>query len=210
MKILTSSTAALIFLMSFNIPLHANVRMGIGGGLDRQIVIMDDNSSYFIMDSPAIYFPILLSPEYKLEPEFAFDSYKLTQENEYYYDETTKMRISSYRFGCGLFFLDEIEKLKIYYGLRFAMIKVRYFYESPYFYESDMKRTDTRVSPTIGGEYFLSDNFSLGGEARVDFYSIGKWSGSENDSDAKESYSNTNTTLFIRWYFRKSNEDEGN
>ena len=62
--------------------------------------------------------------------------------------------------------------------------------------ESNSK-TDFRIGPVAGGEYYFADQFSLGAEIQVNYLSIGDFN---DDSDVSRSLISTKPVLYIRWF----------
>lgn len=83
--------------------------------------------------------------------------------------------MEQYSFGLGVFGLKEKEKFKIIYGSRVAIGSNEIF----------------ELSPTIGGEYYFIENFSLGSEIQL--------RGLSSDGDWVFI---TNTSIIVRFYFK--------
>ena len=91
--------------------------------------------------------------------------------------------------------------LNFYYGARFGLTRTSSSYEYSYNGSGSDKRSGQGffIAPTFGGEYFLNNNFTLGGEAQLRYASF-----SEKDEDNEErttSSTSTRAFLFIRFYF---------
>ena len=78
--------------------------------------------------------------------------------------------------------ITKYEKYNTYWGWRFAIGVTSGFDDEDIFL----------FSPVYGAEYYFSDNFSLGGETRINYAFI--------NSDEKNSALNISTHLFFRFY----------
>ena len=169
-------------------------RIGIGVSLGKEAIPIDDNFVFSWFDYPNFYIPILISSHFRLEPVLGFYHYSRSRDD-------MKRSDDIFSLGCGIFPVTQKEKLYIYYGARLEAIHYSSSYEYPDFnnQESDKaSKTDFYIGPAIGGEYFFSEHFSLGGEDQVSFIFIGQDDGSDNDS---ESAIRNKTLFFLRWYF---------
>ena len=75
--------------------------------------------------------------------------------------EDTETTISDLTFLLGIFKTNKREKIRSYYGLRVGQNWYKEDYEGT---DSDEDLEYLIIAPTIGAEYFVSDNFSFGGE----------------------------------------------
>lgn len=92
------------------------------------------------------------------------------------------------------------DKVDIYYGVRNGLICTwdydRYDWNGTERYERS--KTDYYFGPAMGGEYFFSKHFSLGGEVQLNYVFIGRWDG--GDGGGTEGGIRTKTFIFVRWY----------
>lgn len=168
----------MIFLMA---PVLLNAkekkcRVGIGVSLGKEYMWFGSSNVF-----PTFYVPIDISSKFRLEPEIGFNLYS---ESFGIWDEPS----SIIYLGCGIFAMSQKEKVNIYYGARTGLIFTSYNWNG--------SRTDFYVGPVTGGEYFLTKNFSLGGEIQVSYIFISLIRGEDRASQLK-----TKTLIFVRWYF---------
>lgn len=168
----------------FGIGLHAE-----------QYKISDALSNYYSAYTSTVLFPLNLTQHFRLEPEIGLLWMNDDEENE------TSLGISS---GLGIFGMFQREKLNFYAGGRimFDKSKIGGYYN--YNGESiPLKYYSIKVGPAFGFEYFLSNNFSLGGEIGTR-YSYSKSRLEDPDMDDEESTSNKfnfDSGLFLRVFF---------
>lgn len=141
---------------------------GIGVGLN-------NNYNY------SIYFPININ-EYRLEPSIVHSSYTTTYDN------------TSFDYnGVGLGFFKTVSQsanTKLFFGPRVSYLV----------YSSDaagyVKTTETTFSPTLGFEYYLAENFTLGGEA---FFNFTKSEGTNSTLIRSKA---TGSMITIKYFFK--------
>ncbi|MDH5467088.1 MAG: hypothetical protein OEY25_06695 [Candidatus Aminicenantes bacterium] len=148
---------------------------GIGVSLSKEALWLED----FLI----IYMPIDISSKFRLEPEIGF----LLQSESAGIWEETSIALS---VGLGIFAMKQKEKINIYYGARTGFII------DSYVIVTRRTRTDFYIGPALGGEYFFSNHFSLGGEIQLSYAFIGIFEGGANGSEMK-----TKPLVFVRWYF---------
>jgi len=195
-----------IFLLS-SIPNYAQdeaskktTKIGIGVTISDikdlfQSIMGDGNAA------PSIYIPIDISPAFRIEPEISY--YKFSEKEEYN-SSTDENRITSYSIGLGLSSMNRRGSVNLFYGARFGMIKASSVNEYTYIGGAD-KDEETGsgfyIAPTIGGEYFFSENFAMGGEVQIK-YSSTKWEGENGgDEGVKRSVLSTRALFSVRFYF---------
>ena len=137
---------------------------------------------------------------FKVEPEFGFVSSK---------NKADDLKNSGVFYGLGLMGMIQRNRLNIYGGARVegAVLK---WEEKIYTGGGTYAKMTTNakrlsLSPVFGGEYFLSDNFSFGGELGVRIMAY-KSAGSPNstyNNDEDQTAMTTETGLFVRFYFGK-------
>ena len=134
---------------------------------------------------------------FRIEPEFGF---------KFGTNDKTKLKSSTINFGVGAFGQIQRGKLNIYGGLRFeyGLMSIE---DNNYNGMTQTKETDKlnrfMFGPALGGEYFLGDNFSIGGEISVLYVTINKAIDPKPTGyeDSKSNYTSTNSGLFLRFYF---------
>lgn len=137
----------------------------------------------------------------RIEPDFGFMSFKYEDE-----DGTGKkfdLKSNMVSFGAGAFGMMQRGKTNFYGGLRFELAKITDEYleidwmtgaGSVKEYESSR----TTLAPTIGGEYFLGQHFSIGAEFSLRMMNINmKQPGA---SSQQEKHTTTGAGLQMRFY----------
>ncbi|MGB2697626.1 MAG: hypothetical protein WBD28_07185 [Candidatus Zixiibacteriota bacterium] len=185
------------FLMSN--PVYAQEKtpsFGIGVSMGREILMFYDQGGVTLFDYPSFYMPILISPGFLIEPEIGLWRHSYSKENGT--DRKTSYRV--FVLGCGIFSMTNKGKVNVYYGTRFGFVHISSCFDDRWngHSEYDRSKTDLRIGPAIGGEYFFADHFSLGGEAQLNYTFVGQF---DNDDDVSESLISSKTLIFVRWYF---------
>jgi hypothetical protein len=165
---------------------------GIGVSMGREILMVYDQGIVTLSDYPSFYMPIPISSGFRIEPEIGLWLHSYSRED----GGDRKSSYSIISLGCGIFPITNKGKIYIYYGARFRMVRFLNSIEDVYTDRDDSK-TDIHFGPAVGGEYFFTDHFTLGGEVQLDYISIGQF----DDDDVSEKLINTKTLIFVRWYF---------
>lgn len=165
---------------AFSILLSANVLADVGIGVSVQ------------SDDSRVYVPIEISDSLRLEPTIRY--LKNDQDNgDWEYSS------ESVEVGCGLFFTNSIgENINFLYGARAAYVVRKY--ESGASYEEDLD--GYMLAPTLGLEYFITERISIGADVAISYTDIdGKLNDNGNKEDASVTFTETDTSLGIRFYF---------
>ena len=136
-----------------------------------------------------IYVPMTFGAKFKVEPEFAYWKYTNKMGNQ-------KINYSCFHYGLGIFYLFGKERTFFYVGPRFAIEHIKlpnYGYDDTY-----KSKNDYNYGLALGGEYFFSNNFSLGAEIQMMHISIGKIS---DHSSFTESIIANEALVVLRFYF---------
>jgi len=184
-------------------------KFGLGASLGKQPVMMIDEMGpgiYNFNEFPAFHVPIHFTPTIFVEPFFGYWSWGYDESYDSI-DEYEKFRMM--QIGIGAFYTMWFGPVDIYIGGRFGYDMWKYSWKSYDYWEDDYDEDDASKSdmwfgPAIGGEYFFTQNFSLGGEVQFKYYSKGEWEWPDSDDSdytLKEKTMYTNTLFFIRWYF---------
>jgi hypothetical protein len=144
-------------------------------------------------DSEYIYVPININSDFRVEPylyHYKYDTdYKNPAVNDYNYSST--------EVGLGLFKVNPAaESINVLIGARLGY----YEYESDWGPGSYSDSDGYSIAPTLGFEYFMAPNLSVGAEASWIFSkgdgkdsSSGKWDDEDN---------RTTTAVTMKYYFQ--------
>jgi hypothetical protein len=154
--------------------------------------------------SPSIFLPINVSSKLRIEPEIGF--FTVTSEDKTpTQNEKNKDYSDQFHFGIGIFPLKDLVSYNLYYGARLGYIHFSSYNENDmgYTVREESSSGGFFISPTIGGEYFFNNHFSLGGEVQVRFTSL---NGEEKKdmnivTDFSSSSISTRAIVLIRCYF---------
>lgn len=176
--------------------------------------IGDEEEITSIIPPSVIYVPIIDSREnLRLEPEFGLTRSSMTEEIEDVGESSEKT--TSLRIGCGLFWYKPVNKVSFYYGGRIGIVRMsssaEQDYKNPFLGEdSETKTSQTNLylGPAIGAEYWISEHFSVGGEAQLLYTKYGEPK-VETDGEEQEerevklsrSLMQTQYMFILRWYF---------
>ncbi len=167
--------------------------------------------------SPALGFghlhvPVLLSPQFRLEPTFGFANSSTTNKTGTGDMEmTTDNSLTLLRLGTGVFYnIPYTRSTALYVGPRLGILlnttstTVDIGGNDS---TTDTSRLDFYAGLAFGGEYFFTKSFSLGGEAQFMFISTGNTTTTVDGDEPENPPEMTGTTLttsaliFVRWYF---------
>jgi len=162
-------------------------RIGIG-------VIFNDiwQDIFYNENIPTIYIPIDMNGKFRIEPELSYYTAS-TEDDNYTRDE------SSLRIGLSVFGLKQYEKVRIYYGLRFAYLSL----SQKRTYSDDTRESEAsrlNLGPAIGAEYLFTDHFSLGAEVGFSFTLKVDTEG-DDTLYYNQNINGSRTKIFIRFYF---------
>lgn len=191
---------------------ESNQAMGkskIGFGISfNPLLAMDDNKEALFPKSYAnFYLPVQDTTYFMYEFEFGIQSQssEIADAN----DSTTKSTNSLISFGIGGFYTFQPEKsVNIYIGPRISIALLfteeEYYANSNNALSSDISQTILNVGAVFGGEYYLSNYFSLGLEAQLNVFTFFEPNiiPSENSYKAyRKNQISTNWLIFARIYF---------
>ena len=141
----------------------------------------------------SLYMPIKLTDNFRTEISVGYQSAEAKADNQ-------KQEADQIEAGIGLFFTKDVyPKTQLYYGCRLL-----YLYENRELSRSSgtdysVRRNGFGIAPTLGFEYFMTEQISLGGE--VEFY-YRYLDGKDDDGvDFEETTSGTDSRVVIRYYF---------
>jgi len=127
----------------------------------------------------------------RLEPQLGFVRLNRSASEQ---SQTTRL-IS---FGIGAFYLFRFDGLLLEPGLRVGFTRVDRTIERTGSSASDFT-VDMFLGPAVGAEYYVSDSFSVGVEARLLYISVGQPQQAPPDRSA--SVLQTNGAAFLRFHF---------
>ncbi len=143
------------------------------------------NNSYdiYLGTSSSFSLPIFVSSNFKMEP---FIGYYKSEYDRKAVQDTYKSKYNriddNLVFGAGLFYYNCIGNTKVHFGGNIGYFIYNYEYKDEDFYGNYDQKSDGTgyiISPIVGCEYFISDNFSFGAEAHFE------WSSWESDGKTK-------------------------
>jgi len=163
-------------------------RVGIGVTIEKSLGIRFDRYATSVVGISRVYIPMTFGAKFKVEPEFAYWHYSRSMGNE-------KYSYSNFHYGFGIFYLYRVGNTIFYIGPRFA---VDHIILPHYNSDEDKKsKNDYNYGITIGGEYFFSNNFSLGAEIQMLYIFLGK----VGDYDDDENVITNEALVVLRFYF---------
>ncbi len=185
------------------------MRIGLGVAIGKEILPIDIYDSSIMLqtvDFPDIYVPIQVSPGLRIEPYIGYWRYSYTNKCPSY---TSKYKYSIMNIGVGVFLTTWCGPVDLYYGGRIGMRKISQSstYTNASTSESKYKQTNWAYGPAVGGEYFFTNNLSIGGEVQFNYIKVGDWERSDGDNnhedECEESTSilATKVLLTVRWFY---------
>lgn len=150
----------------------------------------------FFQDSGTLFVPVAVTPTFRVEPYLGFYRNSATSTQPYARSN------SSYVFGTGAFTTKRVaENIQLYGGSRVAYVRRRQTYSEAQ-QGFSIQTSGYLVAPTVGFEYFLQRNISIGAEAGFSYMrTSGHDSYVANEADTKESTTSTTTAMTIRYYW---------
>jgi hypothetical protein len=186
----------ILVLFSFNVfaqqdSIQFKTKFGIGVTFGQDINMFSDFDMFtYPMTIGNIYFPIDITPKFRLEPEFGYFRFKY----EFNGSEST---ISNLRFGVGLFSITRYKNSIIQIGGRIGIINNSINLGNP-IDNDDNSKDDYYFGFATGGEYLLSKHISLGGEAQINYITLGNYN---DDNDSTTSIISTRALVILRIYY---------
>jgi len=162
------------------------------------INLADVMSPYDPDNIPTIMFPITIGSFARIEPELNLSRNSIKLETNNIDGETTEYE---QHFGLGFlkFLSYEEEENNFYIGVRLKYTMVGTNYEGAYDYD-DEENTIFGIAPTIGGEGFINEKFSIGGEV-IFAYFTREDEDEDEDSTVIYNFFGGITRAFLRFYF---------
>ena len=162
------------------------------------INLADVMSPYDPDNIPTIMFPITIGSFARIEPELNLSRNSIKLEIDNVDGETTEYE---QHFGLGFlkFLSYEEEENNFYIGVRLKYTMVGTNYEGAYDYD-DEENTIFGIAPTIGGEGFINEKFSIGGEV-IFAYFTREDEDVDDGSTVVYNFFGGITRAFLRFYF---------
>ena len=135
------------------------IKFGISATLEKSSEVYTDGyHRYTDIGFSKIMFPVIIKSLIKIQPEFSYRSYNSKKSWDY----------RLWQFGLGIFYFVQYNDIHFYLGPRYGFEKLK----STLWSTEDEKSISTfhNYGVTLGSEYFLSKNFSIGGEFRINKY----------------------------------------
>jgi len=176
-------------------------RFGVGVSLNPSALLVEDGFQAFFLPFGFgdIYFPIIVSERFKLEPQLGLFRFSSETKSDGF---TSESSMTLWRLGAGLFYrLPASESLSAYVGPRFILLlsSESFKWDGE---EDEISETDISIGAALGGEYFFSSHFSLGGEFQLNYLILGEPEDEEPDTfELDRSIISNNGLILLRWYF---------
>lgn len=135
------------------------IKFGISATLEKSSYIYTDSyHRYTDIGFSEILLPVIVKSLIKVQPEFSYRSS----------DSKESLDYRLWQFGLGIFYFFQYNDINFYLGPRYGFEKLK----STLWSTAEEKSTSTfyNYGATFGSEYFLSKNFSVGGEFRITKY----------------------------------------
>ena len=179
-------------------------RVGVGVAIADVRSVLPGLYMYTSTVSPSVFtVPIDISARLRIEPEIGY--YGQTYESE----DTEIARTGKY-LALGLFPMIRREVYNLYFGVRIGITSTTYSYETQLGYTTHRIKESMSgysITPAIGGEYLISNSFSVGGEAQLNLSSS---KGDHEDEGGKhtvsDSVTKTRALLFVRFYLSRKQQ----
>lgn len=179
---------------------EAQLRFGMGIGLQNSNVFIEDEIGIVNSIAPVVYAPIVLGNGIVVEPGIGYFRMKMTDDGDFGESELT---VSAIRLNVGvLFVLASPERGRVYAGPRVGVTRLKTVSESDG-EDGESKRMDLIFAGVAGGEFFLMPAFSLGGEIGLAYTSTGETEfdpdpGFEDEEDL--TVLGLTSEFRVRWY----------
>ena len=135
------------------------VKLGISATLEKSSDIYTDRfHQQTDIGFSKILLPVIINSFIKIQPEIGYRSCNSNESVDY----------RLWQFGIGVYYFFRYNAINFYSGPRYGFEKLKFpLYSS----ENEMPiQTYKNFGITLGSEYFLSNNFSVGGELQINKY----------------------------------------
>lgn len=173
---------------------------GIGVSLSPAAVLNLQSGSLVPIGLGDLYLPINASPTLRLEPEFGVLSTSSSTSGS---GGGSSSSATSLRVAVGIFsLLKRHGSAQLYVGPRIGIQRTSSSSTFPGNPTSTSSETDLMLAMALGGEYYFSPHFSLGGEAQLEYVKYGtpSYSPSQGTPDVSRHLISTNELVFVRLY----------
>jgi hypothetical protein len=186
--------------------------MGLGAGIGLVSPIIFDEDILFLGPSGgSVLIPLDIAGVFRIEPDIGFFHYATNNE------DGDDHKSTGVRPNLGLFGMIELSKdamltLGLRLGPQFVSSKSVTVISNPPDPDETItvsrSRIDFLLSPAVGGEYYFSENFSLGAETQLNFVFVGDEdverdpaTGTTTDPDDTAFYTLSNALIYARVFF---------
>jgi hypothetical protein len=191
-------TTLLLIVLAAPAQAQSPWKLGVGISLNQLFADLDEESTFAIPINN-LFFPVAFGQRLLLEPEVGMTNGKQTVE---VLSVRQEFKATIWRLGIGIFYrFPATEDLRVYVGPRFKWIRTTAS-EDDGTEKTKFAETDVSIGAALGGEYFFSSHFSLGGEAQFNYVDLGEPDVEVGDVvDLRRRIFTTDTLVMIRWYF---------
>lgn len=128
----------------------------------------------------------------RMEPQVGYVRHSQSEASQ---SETT----SALSFGTGAFYRADFDQTLLLGGARIGVTREVQTFESASAPEERTTTVNLFLGPIIGGDYYVSDHFSVGAEARFYYINLGQPEGAPPERSA--SVLRTGGAAFLRFHF---------
>ncbi len=176
----------------------SGTKVGIAVGIEPFHLLSSGSTLFSLAMTPMVFgVPIEMSGGTRLEPEVGV--FRFSQE----VGGTTRTS-SFYRVGAGIFFpIKKGERTSMYFGPKVGLFLTSSSFESGTS-TSETSETDFFISANLGGEYAVSNEFRVFGEAQLCYLSFGDPTytpAPSTTTDRSQSMIFTSVLVGVRFYF---------
>ena len=177
---------------------QSSAKMGIG------VAIIDFETLFQLAMSEGtggtatITIPYIMSPTFRLEPEFGYTSG--TQKLDGIEGSNWEATTSTMNIGIGIFPQKVYDTFTLYYGARVGYLTQKQTEEETDTDDYEATASGFYIAPAIGGEHNFNEHFSIGAEAQFVYTSLTSEEQGQ-DYEIKLTLMNTRALVFFRFYF---------
>ena len=175
-------------------------RVGVGVALSDITTVLVSGISGGTVSAPVVLVPIDVMPGLRVEPILGYA--RTRSEITVADNEPQETSVSALQIGVGIFGRADRGAAGLYYGGRIGYTTSSADITSGAPGDDGESASGFFVGPTLGGSYFLSDFFSLGGDIEVRYTSTGR---EEDFGTQTAEYSNSSIifrpSLVVRFFF---------